>query len=177
VRGLYPAESPDVQERISFAAADTAVLHAEGRFEEALMAGLRTFDMFGEMAAISYQQAKQAFWHAAEAGLALGRTSDVESLLARVETAAPGQRPPFMEAQVLRFRGRLEASPERFAAAAQRFGELEMPFWEAVAQLEAAEVAGEVIPASAVETLEGLGATAWLARARQNAGGSAVLAG
>jgi class 3 adenylate cyclase/tetratricopeptide (TPR) repeat protein len=177
VRGLYPAESPDVQERISFAAADTAVLHAEGSFEEALVAGLKTFDMFGEMAAISYQQAKQAFWHAAEAGLALGRTSDVESLLARVESAAPGQRPPFMEAHVLRFRGRLEASPGRFAAAAQRFGELEMPFWEAVAQIEGAEVGGEAIPAGSVETLERLGATAWLARARQHAGGSAVLAG
>jgi class 3 adenylate cyclase/tetratricopeptide (TPR) repeat protein len=177
VRGLYPAESPDVQERTSFAAADTAVLHAEGRFEEALEAGLKTFDMFGEMAAISYQQAKQAFWHAAEAALALGRTSDVESLLARVETAAPGQRPPFMEAQALRLRGRLEASPERFAAAAQRFGELEMPFWVAVAQLERAEAAREAIPASAVETLERLGATAWLARARQHAAESAVLAG
>jgi class 3 adenylate cyclase/predicted ATPase len=177
VRGLYPAESPDVQERISFAAADTAVLHAEGRFEEALEAGLNTFDMFGEMAAISYQQAKQAFWHAAEAGLALGRTSDVESLLARVETAAPGQRPPFLEAQALRIRGRLEASPERFAAAAQRFGALEMPFWRAVAELEGAEMAGEAIPAGAVETLERLGATVWLERARQHAGESAVLAG
>jgi hypothetical protein len=177
VRGLYPAESPDVQERTSFAAADTAVLHAEGRFEDALEAGLKTFDMFGETAAISYQQAKQAFWHAAEAALALGRTSDVENLLARVETAAPGLRPPFMEAQALRLRGRLEASPERFAAAAQRFSELEMPFWVAVAQLERAEVAGEGIPASAVETLERLGATAWLARARQHAAESAVLAG
>ncbi len=175
--GLYPADSPDLQERTSVAAADTAVLHAEGRLEEALMAALKTFDMLGEMAAISYQQAKQAFWHATEAALALGRTSDVQSLLARVETAAPGQRPPFMEAQALRVRGRLEASPGRFEAAARRFGELEMPFWEAVAQIERAEVAGEAVQAGALDTLDRLGATAWLARARQHAAGPAVLAG
>jgi hypothetical protein len=52
-----------------------------------------------------------------------------------------------------------------------------MPFWEAVAQLEGAEVAGHAVPAGAVETLERLGATAWLERARQHGGASALLAG
>jgi tetratricopeptide (TPR) repeat protein len=174
---LYPADSPDVQERFSVEAAEAAVLHAEGRLEEAVAAGLKTLDLGGERAAISYQQGKQAFWHAAEAALVLGRTTEVEDLLARVETAAPGRRPPFMEAQALRLRGRLAASPELFASAAQRFGELEMPFWQAVAQLERAEAAGEGPPASAVETLEQLGATAWLARVGRDAGTPSVLAG
>lgn len=88
VRELYPPDppdSPDVQEESSFLAADTALLHAEGRFEEALATGLKTLASVPGDGAISYQQSKQALVHATEAALALGLTRDVEDMLARID--------------------------------------------------------------------------------------------
>ena len=168
VRELYPPDSPDVQEQASFLAADTALLHAEGRLEDALDCGLRTLASVPGEGAISYQQARQALVHAAEAALALGRTRDVEDMLERIDTTPRGRRPPFMAAQSLRLHGRLERDPQRLAAATQLFAETGIPFWEAVTQIEHAELVGGTeggrLRAAARATFERLGAAAWLER-------------
>ncbi|MFL5942121.1 MAG: ATP-binding protein [Gaiellaceae bacterium] len=169
VRELYPPDSPDVQEQSSFLAADTALLHAEGRLEDALATGLKTLASVPGEGAISYQQAKQALVHAAEAALALGRARDVEDMLARIDHTPAGRRPRFMEAQSLRLHGRLERDPQRLADAAQLFADAGIPFWQAVTQVEHAELVGGDeglhLRAAARGTFERLGATAWLQRA------------
>ena len=165
---LYPAESSDMQERSSVAAAETAVLRAEGHLAESLAAGLKALRI-PDLSGLSYQQVKQAFVHAIEAAFALGRMDEVERLLGLIDSAAPGQRPPYLAAHSLRFHGRLAGSPERYAEAEGVFGELGIPFWVAVTQLEhAGDVGGdegERLRASARATFEQLGATVWLERA------------
>jgi class 3 adenylate cyclase/predicted ATPase len=173
VRELYSVETPDVQEESSYAAGDAAVLRAEGRFEEALAAGLKALEAWGgDASSISFQQAKQGLVHAAEAALSLGRPQQVEELIAWVEAVAPGQRPPYAEAHASRLRGRLEGDPERCAAAERRFTELANPFWVAVTQLEHAELLGggeaaERLFAAARGTFAQLRATPWLERAQR----------
>ena len=169
---VYSAESSDVQEQTSYAAGLAAVLHGEGRLEEALAAGLDCLERLpGETAfRFSYQQGKQAFVHATGAALALGRREQVEELLGEIEALPLGFRPPFLEAQAYRLRARLEDDPAGFDAAAARFRDLSMPFWLAVTRLEQAELLGdgeeaERLLAEARETFERLGATPWLERA------------
>ncbi|MHB8471172.1 MAG: ATP-binding protein, partial [Gaiellaceae bacterium] len=103
---LYPAASPDVQEHSSVVAANAAVLHGEGRLEEALAAGLETLDSLpgSKDSIFSDPHAKQGFVHAVEVAVALGRRERVEQLLSRVEALPRGFRPPYLEAQVARFR-------------------------------------------------------------------------
>lgn len=74
-----------------------------------------------------------------------------------------------MEAQSLRLHGRLERDPQRLAAAAQLFADTGIRFWQAVTQVEHAELVGgaegDRLRAAARATFERLGATAWLDRA------------
>ena len=171
---LYPDSSPDVQEQSSYVAARSAVLRAEGRLEEALAAGLASIESPAAGGSVlSYQQAKQGFVHAVEAALALGRRGQAEELLARVEARPPGLRPPYLDAQVQRIRGRIERDADRLALAADRFRELGMPFWVAVTELEHAELLGDGdgggdqaarLAGEAAETFTRLGAAPWLER-------------
>ena len=167
VLSLYPERSPDVQEQSSFIAARAAVLHGEGRLEEALAAGLESV---GAMAAsFANQQVKQGFLHAVEAALALGRQGQADELLTRVEELPPGFRPPYLVAQVHRLRARLEGDAAGYVNATAEFAALEMPFWVAVSRLEQAELLGggeevEALRALARETFEQLAATPWLER-------------
>ena len=169
VLSLYPSESSDVQEQISFVAGRAAVLHGEGRLEEALAAGLECIEG-AKPSDFSLQQLKQGFVHAVEAALALGRREQAEELLVRVEELPRGFRPPYLEAHVHRFRAGLDGEETGFEAAASRFRELGMPFWVAVTQLEHAELLGsgseaERLLAEAREIFERLEATPWLERA------------
>ena len=169
---LYPETSSDVQEQSSYIAARAAVLHGEGRLEEALAAGIESLatDAVAETAVFSYQQVKQGFVHAVEAALALGRPEQAEELLARVEAVPRGVRPPYVDAHARRLRARLEGDQGGYAAAAAGFRELAIPFWVAVTQLEHAELLGrgeeaERLLAEASEVFARLGATPWLERA------------
>ncbi len=160
--------SSDVQERACHDAAVAGLRRAEGRLEEALAAGLEAIEVGREQFGIGSQSVKQAFLHSVEAALALGRREQAEELLALVDSAPPGLRPPYLEAQAQRLRARLAVDPSGLEVAAARFRELKMPFWLAVSELEQAEAAADGdatrILAEARETLERLGARPWIER-------------
>ncbi len=137
--------SADVQERALNAAARAAVLHAEGRHADALVAGEEALRARGELGADN-QAIKAGFIWAVEAALAHGDLAKVEELLAAVETLPPGHRPPLLQAQAARVRARLAAARGQrdgveggFKAAAGILRELGVPFWLAVTLLEHAE--------------------------------------
>jgi hypothetical protein len=111
----------------------------------------------------SFQTVKLAYVEALEAALALGEAEKVEELLASIESIPPGSQAPYLDAQARRFRARLDGGDHAgFKAAAQRFRDVEMPFWLAVTLLEQGEPAGL---AEALEIFERLEATPWLERA------------
>jgi tetratricopeptide (TPR) repeat protein len=166
---LYPEAAGDVQYSSSVRAARAGVLLAEGRLEEALAAALETLELVAgtdDAGKFGNQQAKQALVFAVEAALGLGRFGVARELVARVERLAPGARPPFLDAQAKRFRGRLDDNSGELAAATAAFHELGMTFWTAVCRLEHAELVrnGDLVEQARAE-FERLGATPWLERA------------
>jgi class 3 adenylate cyclase/tetratricopeptide (TPR) repeat protein len=168
---LYPGliETKDVQERVSHGGALTALHAAEGRFDDVLTVGLETIELGMEQFGVGSQQVKQAFVHSVDAALALGRRDRIDELLALVDGAPPGLRPPFLAAQAQRCRARLDGDPLDLAAAATQFRHLDLPFWLAVVQLEQAELLGrtgeaERLLAEARATFVQLGAKPWLDR-------------
>jgi hypothetical protein len=80
------------------------------------------------------QAAKQAFLAALEATLALAEHDKARELIATVQSAPAGRRAPFLDAQALRFRARLEGDEMAFAAAERLLEEAALPFWLAVVQ-------------------------------------------
>ncbi len=169
---LYPETSSDVQERVSVRVTTAGVLLAEGRLEEALATALECVEPLPgatDGSTFGHQQGKEGVVYALEAALALGRSEQAAELLARVERLAPGIRPPYLDAQANRFRGRLEGDPAKLAAATAAFDELRLPFWAAASRLEHAELleAGEErerLLAQARVEFERLDAQPWLAR-------------
>ena len=142
-------------------AAAAAILHAEGKLAEALEAGVPAI-----RADDTPQAIKQGLVWAVESALALGDTERAADLLTTVESKPPGLRLPFVEAQTLRFRGRMTGDAEGLKAAASTFREYDIPFWLAVTLLEHAELTGdERSLAEAREIFDGLAATPWLERA------------
>ncbi len=157
-------ESSDVQER-SCLLGSRAVLHrADGRLHEALADGEETIAVARTLG-ISAQAAKQGVVEALEAAFALGESAKIEELLALVEGVPMGTRPPYLDAQARRFRARLDGAPSGYAAAAEQFRNLSLPFWLAVTQLEHGELTGdESSLAEAREIFERLEARPWLER-------------
>jgi class 3 adenylate cyclase/tetratricopeptide (TPR) repeat protein len=168
--------SADVQERAAWSAAQACILHAEGRYAEAVELGCRTIEL-GETLGIDGQDAKMGSMWAIESALALGDRTRAEELVARLEGMPPGLRPPSMGAHANRARARLADSTEiasmHFAVAQATFDSLGIAFWRAVAELEQAErlaAAGQPadatpLAASARAAFAELRATPWLARA------------
>ena len=143
-----------------------ALLHAEGRFGEAVDAG-------SYAAGISDvpQAVKQGLVWAVESALALGERGRADELLAAVEALPPGLRAPFLEAQTQRFRARMSNDEAGFKSAAAGFREYDIPFWLAVTLLEHGELTGDAsLLDEAREIFERLGAAPWLERARRRAG-------
>jgi tetratricopeptide (TPR) repeat protein len=167
-------ESSDVQDRSAYFAVKASLRRAEGRFEEALEAGratIPTADVLGP----AFQGVKHGVVDALEAALALGDVTAVEELLGFVEGLPPAGRPPFLDAQALRFRARLSGEAAGLAAATARFRALSVPFWVAVTLLEQAEaldgdVVADRLVAESREIFERLGVTPWLERAGVLAG-------
>jgi tetratricopeptide (TPR) repeat protein len=132
----------DVQASGGFAAGSAAVAAAEGRYRDALVAAERAI-AGREALGLGAQDVKQGLRHALESALALGETQTVERLLAIVDDAPQGLRPPFLAALAHRFRARLAgdvpAADRHYAAAVAQFRALELPFDEAVVSVEYAE--------------------------------------
>ncbi len=153
-------DSADPQDQAALAGARAALAEADGRYEDAVEAGAHAVEVAGPYG-ITHQCAKQGFVHAVEAALALADHSRVEELLRMVEDLPPGERSPFYDAQVLRYRARLSGDADGFARAAAMFRRLDLPFWLAVTLLEQGDAAAV---ADARTIFERLGATRWLER-------------
>lgn len=176
VRHEQIGRSGDVNAHGSYAAGASALRFVEGNLPEALASGERAFAL-RETLGIAVEDVKQGFLHAVEAALGLGRHDRVEELLAVVDAAPPGLRPPYLAALVTRFRARLAgddpSADALFTAAASELRALGLPFHLAVCLLEHAEWLaargrnGDAAPplAEASETFGRLGAAPWLARA------------
>jgi class 3 adenylate cyclase/tetratricopeptide (TPR) repeat protein len=151
-------------------ATQAALMHAEGRFGEAVAAGR---DAAG--ASDVPQAAKQGFVWAVESALALSEVGRADELLAAIESLPPGLRAPFLEAQTQRFRARMSEDSERFKAAAAGFREYGVPFWLAVTLLEHGELtADRALLDEARGIFEELQATPWLERVDRTTSSSAV---
>ena len=158
-------ESTDVQDLACYSGARTALRCAEGKLREALDDADATIQAIPTLG-VSQQAVKQAIVEGVEAALELGDMEKVEQLLAHVESAPPGSRPPYLDAHAKRFRARLEDDAAGYEVAAAGFRKLGIPFWLAVTLLEHAELTGdEESLAEAREIFQGLKATPWLERA------------
>jgi hypothetical protein len=169
-------DSVDMQAKGCYYAAVSATAAARGAHRDALAAAQVVIDGASVMG-LGAQDVKQAMRHALESAFALGEQDTVERLLAIIDEAAPGLKPPFLAALANRVRallaGELPAADRRFAAAVAQFRALELPFDEAVASLEYAEWLGRIgrpgeaepLLSTAREIFDRLGATPWLERA------------
>jgi len=167
--------SADIQERACYAGAKAALARAEARYPEALAAGLETVEAAPALT-FGSQAVKQGFVEGVEAAFVLGDLDRAYELVSQVEALPRGHRPPYLEAQVRRFRARLaeddESASTSFTRAAALFRELEMPFWTAVTLLEQAEWLhergwaddAEPMVDQAAEIFTRLEATPWRAR-------------
>ncbi|HWQ22781.1 MAG TPA: adenylate/guanylate cyclase domain-containing protein [Gaiellaceae bacterium] len=171
ILGLFAEleSSADVQDRSGYLGAAAAIARAEGRLEDAVALGLEAIEVSRDAFGVGNQGVKQGTVQALEALLDLGDRARAEELLEGIEALKPGVRPPYLEAQAHRFRGRLagaaEVADERFAAAASRFRELGIVFWLAVTLLEHGKRTGHsALLAEAREIFESLRATPWLER-------------
>ncbi|MDP9340740.1 MAG: AAA family ATPase, partial [Actinomycetota bacterium] len=168
----------DVQTRAVYQVARAPLLRAEGRLVEALAAGQDAYRTRHEMG-LQHQAVKEGLAEALEAAFALGDLERAEDLLGEIEAMRPGELTPYLQAQGARFGARLSAARsdiERvepgFAAAAERFRELSMPFLRAVTLLEHGEWLAvqdryaEAVPLldDAREIFERLRARPWLER-------------
>ena len=122
VLGLFEglAQSRDVQALSGFLADRASLRRAEGRLEDALADGTAAVDVartFG----IAAQASKHGLVEALEAACALGRTDTVEELLARIDAVPAGSRPPYLDAQIRRFRARLDGDAGGYLAAVEGF--------------------------------------------------------
>jgi class 3 adenylate cyclase/tetratricopeptide (TPR) repeat protein len=170
------ARSGDVQMHGSVFAATSAVRFAEGRMREALASAEQAIEGRHTLG-LGSQDVKQGYRNGLEAAFAIGDLDSVERLLLIIEDAPVGLRPPYLAALAQRFRARLAGdAPEAdrlFASAAAGFAAIDIPFEEAVVQLEHAEWLGRIgrpdeadqLLARARETFERLRATPWLERA------------
>jgi tetratricopeptide (TPR) repeat protein len=169
--------SPDLQDRTGYEAASAAVARAEGRLEDALALGVATTEV-ARTASESNQWVKLGLVEAIEAALALGDSAKAEELVASIEAVPPGLRSPYLDAQAMRFRGRLarpEEASAHFEAAARRLRELGVVFWLAVTLLEHCELTRDTsLLDEAREIFEQLEARPWLARADRTRVGTEV---
>jgi class 3 adenylate cyclase/tetratricopeptide (TPR) repeat protein len=157
--------SSDVQDQTMWLAATAALSRAEGRLQDALVAGLATIENARTLSP-SFQGIKHAVTDALDAALMLGDAGRADELFAFVDELPPARRPPYLETQVLRLRSRVSNDGAGLATAARRFAELEAPFPYAITRLEQAELTDdESAREEALEIFARLGARPWLERA------------
>ena len=156
----YIEDAPELQDRAIHRAARATLLHAEGKFAEAIEDGAEAAGILAVPQAV-----KQGLVWAVESALALGEGGRTDELVSTVEQLPPGLRPPFLEAQAQRFRARISGDAEGYKAAAGGFREYNLPFWLAVTLLEHGELTGDLaLLDEAREIFERLEARPWLER-------------
>jgi len=176
---LRDGDNPQI--RAGYARVQARLLRAEGRPAEALAAAERALAVRGELS-MSDKAIKMGFVEACEATLALPDLDKAEELLGTTGALEPGELTPYLQANTLRLRARLDAArerrdgiDERFRNAAGLFREFDFVFNLAVTQLEHGEwLAGEgrideaqPLLAESRATFTRLEATPWLARAER----------
>ncbi len=171
------ATSDDAQERASYFCGRSRLRLAQGDPAEALRLAEVTIEAAHEMG-FTQEYVKEAFVTAFEATLELGDTDKAAELLSVIDALPPGKLPQYLQAQSMRFRGRLAGlagNPEAerlFKGAGGLFRELAMPFYLAVTQLEHAEWLtaqdrgddASPLLSEAREVFDRLAATPWLER-------------
>jgi tetratricopeptide (TPR) repeat protein len=170
--------SADVQELAQVLCAQAALLHHEGRDDEALRLALEAFGT-GRSVGLTYEAVREAWVVGIDSALALGDLQQVEKLLAAIDDLPPGRSSNFLRAQSSRFHARLAATAgdsaagPLFVAAADGFREIAFAFYVAVTLLEQGEwlvnsgngdVAGPLVD-EALDIFERLEAKPWLERA------------
>ena len=137
--------SDDPQSRSGYFSARAALHLAQGRDREALAALDRALELLDEVG-ITNESAKEALALSLEAASSVGDTKRIVDHIALIESLPEGRRPPFLAAQALRFRARLDAAAgeaeradKRFDAAAGIFRSAGMQYWLAVVLVERAE--------------------------------------
>ncbi len=179
ILGYVPAEPrAEAQERAGIAVGRAALARAEGRHSDALALLEDTCRMRGTVGA-DHPYFKQSIAAVIESAVALGELAAVKEIFDQVRSFGPGQRSPFVEAQLARYDAHVAARDDDTAAAKQRFRssaarlrEIGVRFWLAVVLLEHGEWlarrrnrddSGPLL-AEAREIFEGLEAAAWLER-------------
>jgi hypothetical protein len=158
-------QSSDVQDQSTYAAATAALRLAEGRFDDALQAGLATLESARVLGA-TFQGVKTGVAVALDAAQALGALARVDELLAFIDGLPPGSRPLFLVAHAHRVRGRIAGDAGRIDTAIRSFRELDIPLALGISLLDHAELTGsEASLAEARDLFEQLGARPWLERA------------
>ncbi len=140
------AGADDWQARTTYLSSRASLRSAQDRNAEALADAEEAIDIAAELGGAGHQNVKSGFRVACESAFALNDLAKVEELLAFVDRLGPGERPPYLRAQTMRFRARLNrtkgdaaAVQPAFMEAEEIFGKLGMPFWLAVVRLEHAE--------------------------------------
>jgi hypothetical protein len=176
--GLYSRleDSADLQERAGYAAGNACILHAEGRYAEAVAAGAATIETTNTLG-VDGQDVKMGVMWALESAIKSDDRGRAEELVAWIEALPRGLCPPTMAGHAHRGRARFAGSGEGayadHAAAANQFRDLGIRFWLAVSLLEHAEAltadgrSDEAAPLleEARQIFTELGARPWLDRA------------
>jgi class 3 adenylate cyclase/tetratricopeptide (TPR) repeat protein len=161
--------SSELQGSTMFLLCTTGLRRAEGRQRDAFDAALAAIEFVDRLGA-NFQTMKHAFVDALELALELGDVQKADELFAFADSIAPGHRTPFVDTHVRRLRARVTGDAPGLAAAAERFAELELPFYRAITLLELAELTGDGEARSrARETFEQLRARPWIERATAGA--------
>ncbi len=169
------------ERRLAFLTGEVATLMAEGQPGPALQVAdgalAEAMGLFGLGNIITRQLLPDAL----EAALGGGDPERVDRLLAPVLAQAPGRVPPYLRAQVDRFRARLAAArgdegaaAAGFTAAEDALSRLGYPYWLARARLDHAEwlaaigrpAASEPLARAAITALTDFSAWPWADRAR-----------
>ena len=169
----------NLQDREILGAAHATVLHALGRPQEAIDAARPVLDYDAGIRREAYRVALPA---AVEAALELGQVDEAELMLSRILGRGPGDAPPFLRAQLTRFRARVrwargdhgrDVESDLRSVVAQ-LEDLGYPYWAALARYDLAVVladagedgAADREAAKVLEIASSLGAAPLLGKAQ-----------
>ncbi|MHB1986952.1 MAG: ATP-binding protein [Acidimicrobiales bacterium] len=175
------AESDNVQDRCGHAAVTACVALGAGDHIRALDSASAAYCQGIDAVGAANESVRLAWPVAVEAALALQRDGEAEQLLTRLGARPPGHIPPYLRAQLHRYRGRLavvrgraDEAHEEFGAAEEELHRLGYPYFLAEARLDHAESLvraaryehAPLLVSQASETFERLGSIPSLERCR-----------